>query len=129
MSIGRFPTNFPVCPFIAKVKFLPFQDVFKIHTGNKTYLYPIIYVGATALIVVNSLYDAPLHAFAYNSPFVIISSVPSIILIIVSNKLFFIPISFALLDKFVTLTNNLQTKTVTTTTHIDVTVIKIKIIT
>lgn len=43
--------------------------------GNKTYLYPIIYVGATALIVVNSLYDAPLHAFAYNSPFVIISSV------------------------------------------------------
>ena len=33
LSTGRFPTNLPVWPFIAKVYLFPFHVVLSIHTG------------------------------------------------------------------------------------------------
>ena len=37
LSIGRFPTNFPVCPFIAKLYISPFHLAVSSHTGYKAY--------------------------------------------------------------------------------------------
>ncbi len=38
---GRSPTILPVCPFMAKVNFLPFHVVFRSHTGKSAYFPPL----------------------------------------------------------------------------------------
>ena len=38
LSNGRFPTNFPVWPFIANVYLFPFHMVLRSHTGKSAYL-------------------------------------------------------------------------------------------